>query len=299
MLLFMIVLLPSCGNDGPEFIIKSYDVRLDKPHQINVLFQVMTTEGEGVPDLKIDDFIIKEDNNKIGLEADAKLAPYRNINISVQTFLLIDNSKSMGNKLADLKEAATALIDQSPTYQSYAVYVFSSSLELLQPLTNNKDLLKKKISSIKIGTSSTNLYGALRDLGKVVRLYPEVQTLETIKVTSMICFSDGDDTRGTVKASEAIGSLKGLNAYLIGTGEDLNASVLSHLGAYYPLKSIKKLKNIFLNIQDKIQHRASSYYWLLYQSPKRGDFVRTLIISLYDEPNTNIKIKFNSKNFID
>jgi hypothetical protein len=292
----------SCGDDSPEYILKQFDTRFDKPHQINVLLQVLSSNGKGVSDLDIDDFIIIEDNNLIGLEHDAELVHYNkdnNVNITIQTIILIDVSKSMSDKLSDLKEAAIALVEESPDYQSFAIYTFSSTLELIQPLTLNKKLVERKLRSIQLGTSSTNLYGSLRDIGKIMRKYPNVQTLEKINVTNLICFSDGDDTRGTVKADEAIISLKGLNAYLMGTGDDLNKSALSKLGIYYPLNSTKQVKKMFLKIQNEIQDVANSYYWLLYQTPKRGDFNRSLIISLEDEPNTNVQIKFNSKYFTD
>jgi len=298
-LMFFIGTLSGCGNNRDDYTIEHLDTRFDSPHRMNVLFRLMTTEGEGVHDLVIEDFLIFEDDDLIGLESDAKIAHHSKIETSIQTFLLIDNSKSMSDKLKDLKESAIALISNSPEYQKFAVYVFSSSIEQVQSLTNDKKLLESRINSISIGTSSTNLYGALSDLGKKVKSYPNIQTLDEIKITNMICFSDGDDTQGTVPVSEAINALKEINAYLIGTGEDLNTSALSQLGEFYQLEGIDQLTDMFNDIQTKIQNKANSYYWLLYQSPKRGDFWRKLNISIKGEPDTFIEVDFNSKDFTD
>jgi uncharacterized protein YegL len=252
----------------------------------------------GVPNLDVNDFTIYEDDEEISSEAGATIIPISNIDINVNTILLIDNSKSMAKDIPKLKEAAKALIEEKSEYQYFAIYQFSSGIEMLQNFTNDKDILFKALDKIEVGSSSTNFYGAIQHLGNNINWEKE-STFKKIRITNLICLSDGHDTQGVEVFSIARDAIYDKEAYFIGYGEEMQEETLNNLGRFYELKSIRKLKKIFLAIQEDINANANSYYWLYYQSPKRGNFKRTLSIIARNKKFNKIEIGFNSGSFRD
>lgn len=301
-LLFLItmagtILLQSCSNEKKE--LQQLDFGIDTPHQINILFSVKDYKsGQGIPNLSVEDFKILEDGDEISSEAGATIKPLSHIDIHVNTILLIDNSKSMEKDIPKLKKAAKSLVDEKADYQSFAIYQFSSSIEMLHDFTNNKDVLHEAIDKIGVGSSSTNFYGAIQHIGNNVPWENE-SNFRRIRLTNLICLSDGHDTQGVLPFNAAQEALTGKSAYFIGYGEEMQENILKRLGKFYELSSIKRLKKMFLEIQNQINNDANSYYWLYYQSPKRGEFDRTLSILSKNIKSNRIDIQFNSGSFRD
>lgn len=294
--------LSSCSTIEPDYYITKLDFSIERPHQINILFHVYDDNGNGVPGLESEDFLITEDNKEIGLESDVKIKPTTEVQIKVKTVLLLDNSTSIDNELDKLKDAAIALIKQMPDYQEISIFVFSSNIDRLTNFTSDKDKLIKAIESIGIGSSSTNLFGALATIG-YMDFWVQNFSIDSIRSSNLICFTDGDDTQGSVQLKTALNALNEKKVFMVGLGEDLNRNTLMQFGDFYPASNIRKLKNVFLGVQTSIENYARSFYWLYYQSPKRGNFDHTLRIGLKNNQNTSssgtIEARFNSKYFSD
>jgi len=297
----------SCKKDdsGPYYkIIPLSDLEVALPHQVNILYQVVDKAGIGVADLTSADFVIKENGQVVGLESQITVKQSEEVGIKVRTILLLDNSVSIDSVRADIKEAAITLINLKPDYQEIAIMVFSSTATLLQPLTADKQKLIDAINSIdkSTSTSSTNLYGALVAATKLP-IWSEHFSMDSIRTASLICLSDGDDTQGSMPKQTALDSLKNKRVYMLGLGQDLNITTMKQLGAYYPAKDITKLEEVFKNIHNDIESTANSYYWLYYQSPKRGPNTHKLQLTIKGNSNSGsssyIETEFSSADFID
>ncbi len=291
-------------NAGPYYtMVKLSDLELELPHQINILFQVTDKNNIGVANLTSDNFQVKEDGLKVGSEGQITITPRNQVAITLKTILLIDISLSVEGVFDDIKTAAKELITQMPDYQQVELQVFSTNPSVVQVLTSDKDLLKTAIDNLKIGTSSTNLYGVLVNAGNTDIWETEYST-DAIREGNLICFTDGNHTTGNEFTKEqAITALLGKKVYMLGLGNELDQNIMRQLGEFHHAADVTKLKDVFINIQENIENTANSYYWLYYQSPKRGDFDYNLQLEIIGNSNTSptgyFSDTFNAKYFTD
>ena len=295
----VMVSLAACKKDkdtGPYYEIEQLsDLDIGLPHQINIMFQVRDKDQVGIAGLTSSDFVVKENGKQVGSESQVAVKPSEAVGIVVKTILLMDNSASIDSVREDIKAAAIALVNQKPDYQQMAILTFSSNAAVLQELTADK----------RTSTMSTNLHGALVFAGNMMDEpdWEEEFSFEMIKTSNLICFGDGDDTQGLVKASEAISALQGKKVYMLGLGNELDEDAMKQFGEFYPAENIEVLQEVFGSIQADIESTANSYYWLYYQSPKRGGNTHILRLELAGNSNKSksgyIEAEFNSGTFTD
>jgi phage-related protein len=290
----------SQDNDQNYFGMEMLDISTNQPHQVNILFRVYDENGVGVPDLSTYDFNIYENDQPIGSEASATIAPFGDIPFEIKTVLLLDVSISVQENLSQIKEAAISLVNNMTDYQEIAIYTFSSTPELIQDFTSNQTELEDAINSIQIGTSSTNLYGSIVMSASRIN---EIYSTSQIIAGNLIVLTDGDDTQGSTTLSQALSATSGKDVYMLGLGNEMDQSIMEQFGTFYNATNISQLETEFLNILNDIEKTAQSVYWLYYQSPKRGDNYHEIKIDLTDNSNTdidrNITGTFNSASFGD
>ena len=276
-------------------------ITVETPHQVNILFQILDYKNIGVPGLTTDKFIIKENDQVIGSEASAVIAPFGDIPTEIKTVLVLDNSISVTDDLDKIKEAAIALINTIGEKQKFAIYTFSSTHELVQDFSNNVSLLTNAINSIEIGTSSTNLYGTIIETAD---LWEDSYTIDNITIGNLIVLTDGDDTQASSTLSQAKQAVAGKTVYMLGLGNELNKDIMEQLGKFYNASDVTMLEAEFAKIQDDIDRNSRSVYWLYYQSPKRGNNNHTLTLEISENANTDyytnsITGAFSSSTFYD
>lgn len=304
----------ACKKDDPEIPgnpsvpsgnwaeLKKLDFSTQLPHQVNIMFHVTDKNGVGIPGKTADDFRVTEDQQQVGSESVVTIKPTDEVDILVRTIILLDNSVSVLENLDQIKTSAIEMVRQKAEYQQMAIWTFSSQPAVIQDMTSDVNLLVDAINSIELGTSSTNLYGALVHAGNA-NIWANNYSIDSIRHGNLICMTDGNDTQGSVTLASALEALDGKTVYMLGLGKELDESIMEQFGDYFSAKEIDELQATFLEIQTQIENTANSYYWLYYQSPKRGNFNHELMLELKKNSNPNdsrfVKADFNSKDFTD
>ncbi len=113
---------------------------------VNVFATVHDRNGRIISDLAKDDFILEEDGKQQEIRYFS-----RQTDLPLKMGLLIDISESQRNLIEDERRASYQFLDQvlRPDRDQAFVIQFDSQAELLQDLTNSRDLLQKALNSLK------------------------------------------------------------------------------------------------------------------------------------------------------
>jgi hypothetical protein len=299
----------ACAKDKKEDIncsdynFKNLDFEYSQPNCINFLFQVSDEDGGGVIGLTEDDFKVLEDGNKIGSEANLTIVPNDQIPYSIKTVLLLDVSTSVQSEIENIKTAAITMANNKASNQEIAVYTFSSNLDQVLGFSSSKSDIVNAINSITVGSSSTNLYGALTG---VSNLYTELYSVSQIEAGNIVLFTDGDDTQGSTTLSAAQSALLNKSIFIVALdGPDYDEATRNVMNSFEPINLLEssnssELSNLFDEIIQNITNTSKSTYWLYFSSPKRGANQHSLSLEFTCEDNYNlITNSFNSSGFTD
>jgi len=221
------------------------------------------------------------------------------------TVLMIDNSTSItdddGSNLAEIKTAAKNFVASMFSQQRIAVYEFSGTVNLLLDFTPVSESAKinSAIDGIQKGARSTDLYGAVIKGASRIK---QSMNADSIISGALVLFTDGDDTQSSHTLDQALSSVTNKNVYTIGLGTDLNPEIMSLIGnnGFYPIADINQLTTTFLSIQQELSNLSNSFYWMEYQTPKRGNFNHLLQVIIVNNPiNSILEGTFNSSKFTD
>ncbi len=299
------------ANPDNYYRLESFMINvIPEKREVSVLFQVLNRLKDGVPDLSKSDFIITENNNPT-TESISDIDP-ETIPFTYRTVLLLDISSSIKDNVADIKQAANALINAFSDNQEIAIYTFDSSTKLLVGFTSDKSKLTEAINSLSGENldNSTNLYDAII---AVSDLWQEHYSIDSIVDGSLIVFTDGRHTAGgsttVTNVIAALGDENRESTYIAAVNSsDLDADVLKDIVGseerYLEAQNFGELKDKFLTIRTRIENLARSFYLLKYKSPisQPDDVNNTLKIEI--EGNINIESdkeiieQFNSKGFM-
>ena len=181
--------------------------------------------------------------------------------------------------------------------QEIALYEFSEETILLQDFTDNVGALTRAINAIRLGYGSTRLYGSIID---GCARWEDIYTVNEVQQGFLIILTDGKDERGFETERQAISARRNKNIYTIGLGAEIEPGVLNRLGnaGSFTLSDVNDLADQFIEIQNEMALFADSFYRLNYRSPKRGDRVRTMELSVKENQNySTVRGEFNSKCF--
>lgn len=417
---------------NPYAILTERSTFTTSPSYVSVLFKMQDQNGVGInfpkefiksqPDL----FEVREDGGKLSpSESFLQIAKFGEVPSQLRTVILIDNSFSVRNELAQIKEAAKIVVDEIFEGQQIAIYSFSEQATLEQDFTDDPALLINAIDGIGLGLPTTNLYGSIIDtlnrwnevfvvdgfsgltpddllqlsalaaalrtptdpVSQFIRgqlsaatlplvdsfvigttdpdplrnalvvdlnallegpniydpqrfngitLRPKTQVLlavdplgddlielnrflledaypsavarkkaNAIETGYLVVLTDGSDQSGLATLNQVLTKRdqEGKSIFAIGLGDEIDPGTLSQIGnaGYRNVLQINALRDAFAEIQENIRNDANSFYWLNYASPKRGNFLRTLTVSLKENRNTGsgsiLTTQFNSDGF--
>ena len=289
---------PTTGN-GYALFLDSLTVA--KPNIINVIFQVRDLNGNGITNLKLDNFEVYEDSQPLSIsESEMQINPTASVSYSIKTVLMLDNSTSLKNEIDSIRNAALSFINNILDYQQIAVYEFSEKITLLTDFTSDKSVLDAAIKSYALGVESTNFYGAVK---KGTTLWNDTYTYSQILQGAMVLITDGNDTQGSSTLADAVNAVHDKVVFTIGLGEELQQEIMDAIGTagYYQIENIDQLDLQFKIIEQKIKDYSNSFYLLTYKSPKRGYNDHILTIRVKNNPhagdNSFITGSFNSGGF--
>ncbi len=187
----------------------------------------------------------------------------------VTTVLAIDRSGSMNKfgKLDAAKAAATAFVDLMRPDDVTGVIAFNTEVTTVQPLTSDKDALKKAIAGIT-AVNDTAMYDALAASEDMLK---GVQGRRAV-----IILSDGLDNRSKHSANDILGGLQQaeLSVYTIGLGDPsigigsmagINEAALKAIadksrGVYTYAPNPKTLGDLYQQLSSKLQNEYRLTY---------------------------------------
>ncbi len=285
------------SGEGAYFI--DYGSGTETPNYVKVLFETIDDEGYPVSDLTLDDLEIYDDGEVISpSESFLLIEQYMVNNYVMRIALVLDNSTSLRDELDEIKNAANDFVDNIvDSHHQVALYIFSETTEQVQDFTSDKNLLHSKINSMTIGQPTTDLYGAVITGAES---YEENIDRMQIETGATVIFTDGTDTQGSHTLEQALAAAQSKRIYTVGLGEEINPEILQQIGGsgFFYIDETNELINVFEQIKEDLVRYSQSFYWLTYASPKRGNFMHTLIIRNKDESlNSYIEVEYSSANF--
>ena len=173
----LFALFLSCGDkiSGPDK--RSYEMEIfhfetQPPNTVNIMFQVTDPSGKGIDDLVAGDFEVLEDGKSISpTESSLRIRKRDTLPFYLYTFLLIDNSKSIGDDLEQVKEAVISFAREPVDGQQIVILTFSDTLAEIasvrylpgEDAPEGVEEMDRIVSGLELGFSTTNLYGAVID----------------------------------------------------------------------------------------------------------------------------------------
>ena len=268
-----------------NFLMRRYFLETQLPSFVNIIFQVTDQEGRGIDNFAQGHFEVRENNQLLSpSESSLQIRGLDAVPQQLKTVLVLDNSLSIGNDLAQVKNAAIALVQNVQPQQEYAIYEFSENPTLLQDFTGDPARLTAAIQRIELGLPTTNLYGAvIAGLSQWVNTF----SLEMIQQGFLIVFTDGRDTQSLHTIQQVLFDRSGKRIYTVGLGNEIDAAVLSEMGnaGFFQIQDVNQLADRFARIQDHIALSSRGFYGLQYLSPTRGDRAQRLRVVIHNNKN--------------
>ncbi len=286
------------GVDVFQFKLIRHEINTVLPSFVNILFEVRDSLDQGVNYLTTDHFEVRENGQVVSPTESAMNIRKRGvIPYSLKTVLMLDNSRSVEPHLEQIKKAAITLVENMTVQQEIALYEFSDAPVLLQDFTDDVGVLTRAIQGIRLGFSTTNLYGSIIE-GSA--RWEDIYTVNEVQQGFMIILTDGRDTQDSHTLQKALRARRNKNIYTVGLGNEIDPNALRELGnaGFFHLNDVNELVAQFIEIQAAIALLADSFYQLNYLSPKRGNRDHTLALSVRgNQFNSTIEGRFNSRNF--
>ena len=253
-----------------------------KPSNVVLLFGVDTCDDRPVPNLKAEQFVIREDGKKISVFESKQTILPRNKQFELVSILLLDLSGSIikSGNLGPLQKAVKAFINQVSESQKVAIYAFDGSAKIhqLTDFTSNRLTMRQKVSSLSdwvVKDPSTNLNGAV--VAALPLLDARVEAAKKrgmIASGTLILFTDGTDQAGRVSDAKAVTAARGSRQaiFSVGLGGEIDKVHLKAIGTsgWEFAKDSSEIVRAFETIAARIKAESNKYYALSYCSPKRS-----------------------------
>jgi VWFA-related protein len=265
---------PTAGGDAKKSVVVEVEL-------VNVVFSAVDKKGKVVTDLTRNDIRIEEDDKEQTItnftrESDVPLA----------IALLIDTSTSIRDKLKVEQEAAIDFFHTTirRRLDKATLLSFDSTIDLLQPFTDNPDELTKAVRKLKPG-GGTKMFDAIQ------LACQEQLKKESGKRRVLVLISDGDDNMSfetldsTLEAAQradvSIYAISTNTSGFFGMASPKNDKMLKRLAeatggrAFFP----SKIDEMAMNFQE-ISQELRNQYSLAYRSTnsKRDGTFRSIKI---------------------
>ena len=243
---------------------------------INVVALNVTVQDNAakyISGLKPDDFAVFED----GVRQDVRFC--ESDSVPVDLIELLDTSASMTDKINLVREAADGFLATLRTGDRGAVVAFNDNVNVLQPLTDDRQALGRAVASAHAHGSTAlddAIYISLKEFGRAAQQNGQVRR------QAIAVLSDGEDTSSLVAFDDvlALARKMGVNIYTVAlqspfeikrTKEETGRRYLSE--ADYSMKtlaretgglsffpSVKDLKTVYGTIAQELAHQYSIGY---------------------------------------
>lgn len=292
---------PASTTVKPRFNLVRDTTFYSLPCYVHFMFQVREYDDHGVPTMEMDDFVLKEDDLPLSpSESAVQFRKRQALNYTIKTVLMLDNSASVKENLPVIKAAAKILIEKLDAHQEVALYSFSDHPTLMLDFTHDENALRDAIDRLQPGPQTTDLYGAV-----IIGTYQwqDVRSADAIDQGFLVLLTDGRDTQGRWTLQQALDARKDKRVFAVGLGKEIDPVVLGKVAnqGFTHLDNYSELPARFDQIQEEILDWANSFYWIVYQSPKRGNkehLLKLIMLTPGEKaPNDSITVPYNSAFF--
>jgi Ca-activated chloride channel family protein len=262
-----------------------------------VSLNVTVTEGETlIPGLEQTVFSVYED----GVQQD--ISYFSRTPQPIALSLLIDTSTSMEHKLVVAQEAAVGFARRLQPTDAAQIIDFDSRHEILQPFTNDRNLLEQAIRRTQVG-GSTSLYNAIYvALSELKRV--KAATVDQVRRQAIVVLSDGEDTTSVIGYEDVLESAKRseVAVYAIGLRSKQERAPRVYNEAEFVLKTlsqetggrvffvedIAQLPSVYQQIADELANQYSIGYSS--KNLKKDGAWRAIAVKV-NRPNTAARTK--------
>jgi hypothetical protein len=269
-------------NDGT--MLERWRVSNTPPSNVNVMFQCYDGNRRGITSYTINDFNLLDDTDIVEpIDQFAKLKSKNSFNYSQKIVLMIDNTSNASVDFNQIKNAAAEFINSFNGEKLFKVYKFSEEVELIQDFTSDKALVTSSINGIELSAGSTNLYQAvIVGAGDLNDIYSDA----LIEQTALVILTSHSDSKGERGLNEVLQQIQNKRTYLITFGnidDPFSVSLLGNRENYFTFEYFA-LKEKLNKVSNFINDLEDSFYWLVYDSPKRDFDFHTLSITVKNNP---------------
>lgn len=279
----------TCGRD---IQLNSVGAYITDEGVVTLLYQSLDSDGNAVPGLSEDAFLVQQDDAPISATESYKaIVPNTDIRYEIKTVLMIDISASIDanqptpetSELAQVRNAAKALVvdgsgsSQLLPNQQVAVWVFAGGDAMqIQGFTDDHTLLASQIDGItqagQSNLSSTNLYGAVVT---GVSQWTDQFSANAIKQGFLVLITDGDDTSGSSTLSAATTARGDKQVYTVAVGTEISQdgqAELEQIGnaGYLTAATFDVLSTKLQEAAQDLANQVNSFYYLHYATPSRS-----------------------------
>jgi Ca-activated chloride channel family protein len=256
---------------------------------VSIPFSVLDASGNYVTDLKQPDVRVFENN------VEQRVASFSEISQPTFVVLLLDASTSVGPHFRELKEAATAFVDQlRETDYVYPVSFSGKVAPLLSEATNDRAALRDAINRMRIiNDDKTSIYDAVQSVSdEILKKFRGRKAL--------ILFTDGEDVSSRrAKKNDNLRDAQELDALIytvqfprerpIGNGLYFDLMSPGHKdylrrlaensgGRYFKGDKPEKVKSAFASIAEELRRQYVVAYYPA--SPLRAGESRRIKVSV-------------------
>ena len=247
------------GADGSQASLTWIDADAGFP-EVDLHLLVLDGAGEPLKGLQQKDFEATEDGIPLKISRFVPAGEQQ-----VTAMLVIDRSGSMkGTKIAGARQAANTFVDlMREGKDTVGLIAFSSGVNKLQPLTDDKAALTGHINSLRV-SGGTAFYDA------VYQAVADLASASGRRVALALTDGKDNESRRSLKETASFAKDNGISIYAIGLGSwgDLNRRGLQQLaeetgGEYHETPSPDELAALYRRIGEQVQNE----YVLGYTSP--------------------------------
>lgn len=230
---------------------------------VDVIFTATDKNGHPIPNLKADNFEVREDKKPQKIEYFTELGSGSDVPLTIA--LLIDCSGSVRDKLEYEKTTAAEFFTEvlRPQKDLALIISFDASVYLVQDFTQDRESLLNALETLRAG-NSTALYDA-------VYLASEEKLRHEIGRKVMVVITDGEDTSSKYSKENAIEAAQKGDVIIYGIGVrnefyGTNFGVLKKFaketgGAFFsPRAKLEEIQAAFRSIGEELQGQYSLAY---------------------------------------
>ena len=216
------------------------------------LVEVFLTVARGkklIPNLAKSDFTLSEDGMPVVVDR------LDNEAVPLQVVLIVDLSESVRPSLKSIQEASIAFLDSLKPKDRVTLILFNSEIQSFHQQTDDRSLIVREINHAR-ARGMTRLYDSMILGMKFLEGTPGRKAL--------VCFTDGQDTSGTLSGTAALNAAArfGYPIYMIGAGASLELDSLKILlrqfaeinsGRAFFIQSTNKLRDAFYEVAEELR----------------------------------------------